>query len=87
MLDVQLCDGFDRTAGFRDTHNPARVGGKLYWTRLAFTPLWRPVYVRRLDDLESQPLEVSKSPGFRGAPMFSPDGASLSYIEGNSIFS
>ena len=56
-------------------------------THLAFTPLPGPVYIRRLDNLETQPLEVSKSPGFRGGPMFSPDGASISYIQGNEIFS
>ena len=56
-------------------------------TQLAFTPLPGPVYIRRLDNLENQALEVSKSPGFRGAPLFSPDGRSISYIEGNSIYS
>jgi serine/threonine-protein kinase len=54
-------------------------------TRLALTPFPSPVYIRRLDNLTSEPLEVSKTPGFRGGPMFSPDGASVSYIEGNSI--
>ena len=56
-------------------------------THLAFTPLPGPVYIRRLDNLETQPLEVSKSPGFRGGPVFSPDGSSISYIEGNAVFS
>jgi serine/threonine protein kinase len=56
-------------------------------TRLAFTPLPGPVYIRRLNALESEPLEITTSPGFRGAPLFSPDGASISFIEGNSIFS
>jgi serine/threonine-protein kinase len=56
-------------------------------TYLAFTPLPGPVSIRRLDGLESQPLEVTKSPNFRGAPVFSPDSASISFIEGNSIFS
>ena len=56
-------------------------------THVAYTPLPGPVWVRRLDTLESQPLEVSKTPGFRGGPMFSPDGASISYIQGNEIFS
>ena len=54
-------------------------------THLAFTPLPGPVYIRRLDSLQNEPLEVSKSPGFRGGPMFSPDGSSISYIEGNAI--
>jgi serine/threonine-protein kinase len=55
-------------------------------TRLAFTPLPGPVYIRRLNGLDNQPLEITKSPGFRGAPLFSPDGASISFIGGNSIF-
>ena len=53
----------------------------------AFTPLPGPVYVRRLDTLETRPLEVTKSPGFRGAPVFSPDGTSISFVGGNAIFS
>jgi serine/threonine protein kinase/dipeptidyl aminopeptidase/acylaminoacyl peptidase len=56
-------------------------------TLLAYTPLPGPVSIRRLDGLEGQPLEVTKSPNFRGAPLFSPDSGSISFIEGNSIFS
>jgi serine/threonine-protein kinase len=56
-------------------------------THLAFTPLPGPLYIRRLNGLDNQPLEITKAPGFRGAPMFSPDGASIAFIEGNSIFS
>ena len=56
-------------------------------TQVAFTPFPGPVYIRRLHDLETRPLEVSSSRGFRGAPLFSPDGASISFIEGNAIFS
>lgn len=56
-------------------------------TQLAFTPLPGPVYIRRLDGLENTPLEVSTPPGFRGAPLFSPDGASIAFIEGNSSYS
>jgi tRNA A-37 threonylcarbamoyl transferase component Bud32 len=55
--------------------------------QLAFTPLPGPVLIRRLDALESSVLESTKAPGFRGAPLFSPDGAALSFIEGNTIFS
>jgi eukaryotic-like serine/threonine-protein kinase len=55
--------------------------------RLAFTPFPGPVSIRRLDSLETVPLEVSASSGFRGAPVFSPDGTSISYIEGNAIYS
>jgi len=56
-------------------------------TYLAFTPLPGPVSIRRLSSLESQPLEASTSPGWRGAPMFSPDGTHISFIEGNAIYS
>ena len=56
-------------------------------SQLAFTPLPGPVFLRRLDALDSRPLEVSKSPGFRGGPMFSPDGTFISFVEGNAIFS
>ena len=55
-------------------------------TRLAITP-WPdgPVVVRRLDGLDYQPLDATKSPAWRQAPLFSPDGTSLSYIDGNGI--
>lgn len=56
-------------------------------TQLAFTPLPGPVWIRRLDTVESRALDVATSPGFRSAPLFSPDGAALSYVEGNAIFS
>jgi eukaryotic-like serine/threonine-protein kinase len=56
-------------------------------TQLAFTPLPGPVYIRRLDGVDTRPLEVSKSPGFRGAPLFSPDGTFISFVQGNAIFS
>ena len=56
-------------------------------TQLAFTPLPGPVYIRRFDTLETRPLEISRSPGFRGAPVFSPDGAFISFVEGNAVFS
>ena len=55
--------------------------------QLALTPLPGPVYLRRLDRLDTQALESSASPGFRGGPLFSPDGSMLSFIEGNAIFS
>ena len=32
-------------------------------------------------------LESSKTPGFRGAPLFSPDGTALAFIQGNAILS
>jgi serine/threonine-protein kinase len=54
---------------------------------LAYTPLPGPVWIRRLDGLEARPIETTDSPGFRGAPLFSPDSRSVSFIEGNAIFS
>ncbi len=55
--------------------------------QLAFTTLPGPVSVRRFDGLETRPLEASASPGFRSAPLFSPDGAMISFIQGNAILS
>jgi len=54
---------------------------------LAFTPLPGPVVIRRLDSLESRPVDATTEPNFRGAPLFSPNGASIAFIEGNAIFS
>lgn len=54
-------------------------------TQLAFTPLPGPISIRRLDTLESRVLESTSAPGFRGAPLFSPDGAALSFIHENAI--
>ncbi len=56
-------------------------------TQLAITPLPGPVSIRRFDSLETRTLESSASPGFRGAPLFSPDGSNVSFIQGNAIFS
>ena len=56
-------------------------------TLLAFTGFPGPVTIRRLDGLEGQPLESSISPNAHGAPLFSPDGAFISFIEGNGIIS
>jgi serine/threonine-protein kinase len=56
-------------------------------TRLAYTPLPGPVYIRQLNGLAGEPLEITKTPNFRGAPIFSPDSSSISFIEGNSSFS
>lgn len=54
---------------------------------VAFTPLPGPVSVRRLDGVEPKPLEGSKVSGFPRAPLFSPNGDLLSFIEGDAIFS
>ena len=43
--------------------------------------------IRRFDQVETRALEVAAAPGFRGAPLFSPDGTAISFIEGNAIFS
>jgi eukaryotic-like serine/threonine-protein kinase len=56
-------------------------------SHLAYTPLPGPVWIRRVDGLEARPIETTDGPGFRGAPLFSPDGRFVSFIEGNSIFS
>ena len=56
-------------------------------TTLAITPFPGPLITRRIDGLESQTLEVTKSPGFRGAPLFSPNGSFIAFIEGNAIYS
>ncbi len=56
-------------------------------TQLAITTVPGPVSIRRFDSLETRTLESSASPGFRGAPLFSPDGKTLSFIQGNAIFS
>ena len=56
-------------------------------SQLALTPFPGPVYIRRFDRLDTQPLESTASPGFRGGPLFSPDGSTLSFIEGNAIIS
>ena len=55
-------------------------------TRVALTP-WpgAPVIVRRLDALDSQPIEVTKTGAWHQAPQFSPDGQSVSYIDWNGI--
>jgi eukaryotic-like serine/threonine-protein kinase len=54
---------------------------------LAYTTLPGPVSIRRVDALESRPITGTDSPGFRGAPLFSPDGRFISFIGGNAIFS
>ena len=56
-------------------------------TYLAYTPLPGPVVIRRLDNVEGQPLEASATPGFRSGPVFSPDGESLAYVDGNAPYS
>jgi serine/threonine-protein kinase len=56
-------------------------------TYLAYTPLPGPVSIRRVDALDSRPITGTDSPGFRGAPLFSPDGKFISFIGGNAIFS
>ncbi len=52
---------------------------------IAFTTLPGPVFVRRVDDLNTTKLEAAK--GYSTGPLFSPDGTSISYIGGNAIIS
>jgi serine/threonine-protein kinase len=54
-------------------------------TQLLLTPWPGPPVVRRLDALDSRPIEEGKPDVFRNAPMFSPDGTSVSWIEWNGI--
>jgi tRNA A-37 threonylcarbamoyl transferase component Bud32 len=56
-------------------------------TQLAFTPNFGSLSIRRVNGLETHPIEAAKAPDFRGAPMFSPDGTFVSFIEGNAFFS
>jgi eukaryotic-like serine/threonine-protein kinase len=54
---------------------------------VAFTPSPAGVSIRHISDLDARPLEGSKIPGTSGAPLFSPDGGFLTFIEGNAILS
>jgi eukaryotic-like serine/threonine-protein kinase len=54
---------------------------------VAFTPSPAGVAIRRISDLDARPLEGSKIPGTSGAPLFSPDGGFVTFIEGNAILS
>jgi serine/threonine protein kinase/WD40 repeat protein len=54
---------------------------------VAFTPSAGTVSVRHISDLDVRPLEGSKVPGTDGAPLFSPDGRFLTFIQGNAILS
>ncbi len=56
-------------------------------TQLAFAGFPGPVSLRRLNSLATTVLESSATPGFRGAPLFSPDGTALSFVQGNAIIS
>lgn len=79
---VDLPEGRIFTAGFNSNVAISPDGDVV-----AFTPLGGPLSLRRLNGLESFPLEGSKVPGFPRAPLFSPDGRSLSFIEGDAIYS
>ena len=56
-------------------------------TYLAYAEFPGPVSIRRVDALDSKPITGTETPGFRGAPLFSPDGRFISFIGGNAIFS
>lgn len=81
-FSVDLPEGRILTAGFT-----SRVAISPDGNDVAYTPLGGPVLLRRLNGLEPHPLEGSKTPGFPGAPLFSPDGRFLSFVEGDPIFS
>ena len=42
--------------------------------------------IRPLDAIDGRPVEASTAPGFREAPLFSPDGKSIAYAEGTGAF-
>src|SRR6185503_21229489 len=46
-----------------------------------------PLVIRQLDSVDSQPVEASGTRGFRQGPLFSPDGKSIAYVNGNAPFS
>jgi len=54
-------------------------------SQLALTPWPGSPVVRRLDGLDSRPIEEGKPGVFRNSPVFSPDGTFLSWIEWNGI--
>ncbi|MBI4484825.1 MAG: protein kinase [Acidobacteria bacterium] len=56
-------------------------------SHLAFTPLPGPVWIRRIDGLETRLIDTTDAPGFRESPFFSPDGRFVAFIEGNAIYS
>jgi hypothetical protein len=82
QFSVDLPQGRVFTAGFNSNVAVSPDGAYV-----AFTPLGGPLSLRRLNGLEPYPLEGSKVPGFPRAPLFSPDGRSLSFIEGDAIYS
>ncbi len=70
------------SAGFNPDLALSRDG-----TQLAMTPFTGSVSIRRFDGVDTKDVPASVSAGFRGAPLFSPDGTAVSFIEGNTIFS
>ena len=82
QFSIDLPQGRVFTAGFNSNVAIAPDG-----SQVAYTPLGGPVLIRRLDGLDPKPLEGSKVPGFPRAPLFSPDGSQISFIEGDAIFS
>jgi eukaryotic-like serine/threonine-protein kinase len=81
-FSIDLPAGRVLTAGFNPNVAISRDGAYV-----AYTPLGGPVSLRRMDGLEPLRLEGSKTPGFPRAPVFSPHGDFLSYIEGDAIYS
>jgi len=75
---------FPEKSGTVPTLNPT-IALSADGTQLALTP-WpgKGLVVRRLDALDSQPIEVTKGAWQQG-PQFSPDGKFVSVIDGNGI--
>lgn len=82
QFTVELPDGHVMYSGF----NP-QLAFSSDGSVLAFTPLPGPVYVRYLDELEVRALDATVGPDWHDAPLFSPDGTHVAFIEGNAIAS
>jgi hypothetical protein len=81
-FSFEVPTGLNMPAGFN-----ANVGISRDGQSVAYTPLGGPVMLRRIDELESHPLDGAKTPGFYRAPVFSPDGRFVSFIDGDAIYS
>lgn len=80
-FSIDVPQGQTLPAGFNSTVAISRDG-----STIAYTPLGGPVFLRRFNELAPTPLEGS-TPGFARAPLFSPDGRFITFIEGDAIYS